>query len=237
MTQPATTSSSTAQPMVRVRYRAETASGHRAGWARVVTGVTDTVSGAKSFIGYYLRDGVQVDLPAGTVVLEVFPRGSAKHGWQEARFLRVTAKPDGGDLEVLPGEWDWRDDFLDIRDRARDLLVEQQAAAAGENDVARAPTDPAPSMPVGTRHADCLGAALSRHAAPLAVRLAFGRWAVGQATVEDLVVLVPWCWVALQAAMPAEDEHGTSVKQALELGTVQVLAMLAVPPANGGARG
>lgn len=99
--------------MGRIRWKQPTASGRRTGWARTVDGVNYDVRGAKSFEGEYLRDGEEVDLPNGAIVVEVSPQGSIKNGWQAATAYVV----DGEELVPrIEDEHDWRKDFLSFRD-------------------------------------------------------------------------------------------------------------------------
>jgi hypothetical protein len=83
-----------------------------------VTGVEPGARGARAFAGDYLREGEQVDLPDGTVIIEIFPRGSVKNGYQTADIQRV----ERGELRTLVEDLDWRSQFLEIADAVNAAL-------------------------------------------------------------------------------------------------------------------
>lgn len=106
----------------RITYEAPTASGRRTGWAKTVEAVDYEARGARAFRGAYLRDHEQ-DMEVGTLVLQIAPQGSVKNGWEQATLWHVT--PAG--LEPLDGEvdYDWRRQFLSLRDRVATLLSQR----------------------------------------------------------------------------------------------------------------
>lgn len=117
----------------RVVYEPKTASGKRASWARLITGVNDSgLKGSKAFEGVYLREYEQ-DVEVGSLVLEVVPVGSVKNGGQEARLYRIAAD---GSLAPVDGvePMDWSRNFLTIRDTVARLLGEAPNPLAGFSD-------------------------------------------------------------------------------------------------------
>ena len=102
---------------MRLVYSKPTASGRRTGWARTIMGLDADQRGAKAFRGDYLRDGDQVELADGLLVLEVRPEGSVKNGWQQAHVLRVA-----GDKFVELADFNWREQYLDLLDFVREQL-------------------------------------------------------------------------------------------------------------------
>lgn len=95
---------------LRITYKKPEASGRRSGWAKVIVGVLDGV-GARGFDGDYLTHGNQVDIPDGSLVLEVRPLGSVKNGYEQAYIYRATPE---GFQEIF--SCDWRKKFLDLKD-------------------------------------------------------------------------------------------------------------------------
>lgn len=76
-------------------FAPKTASGRRRSWAMHITGLNARYEAAErpsaAFHGSYLRAGAEYDLPIGTLVLEVVPRGSTKNGWREGLLYYVGA--------------------------------------------------------------------------------------------------------------------------------------------------
>lgn len=101
---------------MRYTFKKVRASGRRTSWAKVVHGVASG-RGAKGFVGSYLRDGDQVDLDDGALILHVVPDGSVKNGWEQAILKRV----ENGALVTL-GDWNWRSEYLDLQDAVREEL-------------------------------------------------------------------------------------------------------------------
>jgi hypothetical protein len=106
-----------------VTYNKRYGSGHREGYAFVVTGVIAGQRGVKGFAKSYLREG-ENDLAEGTLIIEVNPGGSVKHPKQYAQILRVSAD---GQLEDADPEreevYDWAQEYLSIQARVKQLLT------------------------------------------------------------------------------------------------------------------
>jgi len=126
--------------MTRIVWNQTRASGRRTSWARPFDRIVEGVKGARAFVHGggdwgYLGDGVETELPEGTLILEVRPTGSVKNGSQLARIFRVVRKPwskeDNG-FELITGDYDWRKGYLSLVDAAQALL--RDAPVAGESD-------------------------------------------------------------------------------------------------------
>ena len=105
---------------LRYRYTPSKASGGRRSWARRVTRYDpDETTPARRFVGDYLREHAEMDLPVGGLVLEVTHKGSVKRGWREAQTHIVG--PD--DLYPVGGAYDYEDDHLSLVDHVKDLFA------------------------------------------------------------------------------------------------------------------
>lgn len=110
-----------AQAPVRVRISLGTASGGRTGWAKQLTGIDATQRGGYAFLGDFLREGLY-DLPVGTLILDVFPNGSARKGGKGAILWTADATaPDG--LRKLAETSDWPAESVVIQDAAVKALA------------------------------------------------------------------------------------------------------------------
>ena len=103
---------------IRIRPAIETASGRRTGWIKQVTSVDPNGRNGYAFGGEFLRDGVEVDLPVGSILVRVDPEGSVKNAWQSGHILKL--EDDGEMVELADG--DWKDDFLGLRDAATEAM-------------------------------------------------------------------------------------------------------------------
>lgn len=126
----------TAEPphVVRCVWENTTASGRRKGWAKLITGIVDddgvhaVARGAKAFVGDYLNEHVEVDLPVGTLILDVEPSGSVKNGTKVASIRRVEEDPNRPGMGWFPRvteQFDWFSEFLSFRDEAKRVLEER----------------------------------------------------------------------------------------------------------------
>ena len=104
---------------IRIRPQIHRASGGRKGWMKVVTKVDPNGRNGYSFDGEFLTDGVEVDLPVGSVIIRVDPEGSVKNGYQLGNVLKLQAD---GTMESLE-YGDWKSDFLTLRDAAAKALT------------------------------------------------------------------------------------------------------------------
>lgn len=95
------------------------ASGNRESWFKTITGIIEGGTGAKGVSGDYLKAG-QNRLEVGTVVLHVWPSGSAKHQLNYADLLRV--KEDGSLAEIAAG-MNWKTEYPTIQDAAEKALT------------------------------------------------------------------------------------------------------------------
>lgn len=122
----------------KIRYRPSigTASGRRKGWMKHVTSVDADATNGRGVHGEWLDDGKLVELPAGAVILDVYPKGSVKHGWLRGRVYRLVGQglsedqPDLREFTPDDEEMDWRKDFL----RVRDALVEALSSTRREEE-------------------------------------------------------------------------------------------------------
>ena len=96
---------------VRIAVKKSTASGHRAGWWKQITGIDATKTNGYALQGEFLRDG-EHDLPLGALVVENWPTGSARSGGESAELFRVG--PEG--LSSIAQCKNWRQEFLSFRD-------------------------------------------------------------------------------------------------------------------------
>ena len=113
---------------IRIRPVVETASGRRTGWIKQVTSVDPNGRNGYAFDGEFLRDGVEVDLPVGSILVRVDPEGSVKNAWQSGHILKLQA--DGEMVELADG--DWKDDFLGLRDAATEAMPRSEEAVQPE---------------------------------------------------------------------------------------------------------
>ena len=105
--------------MTRWRWEQPTASRRRTGWAKTFTSFDASATGAKAFTGgEYLEDNVLREDPKGTLIVQITPGGSIKNSREECQLSRVG---DEG-LEAISGDFDWRKDWLEIRDAALTVL-------------------------------------------------------------------------------------------------------------------
>ena len=96
------------------------ASGGRKGWVKHVTRVDTLKRNGYAFEGKFLNEG-QHDLPEGAVLVHYVPGGSMKHAAASGYVCVVT--PSG--LAQICKEYDWRGEFLSIRDAAVTGLMRQ----------------------------------------------------------------------------------------------------------------
>jgi hypothetical protein len=119
--------------MTRIVWNQTTASGRRTSWAKPFDTIAlghGAAQGAKAFYlssdplrpGGYLENGVETDLPEGTLVLEVRPEGSVKNGSQQARVYEVVSDNGSGELALRLGGWDWRKQYLSLVDECQKAL-------------------------------------------------------------------------------------------------------------------
>lgn len=102
---------------VTVNFEPIRASGNRKSWAKHVTSVDTSQRGGYAFIGDFLDVG-ENSLPAGAVVLEVIPTGSAKNGGKTAHVQTVDID---GSLTVVD-EYDYDHHQISLRDCINGLL-------------------------------------------------------------------------------------------------------------------
>lgn len=108
--------------MVRFRPSVYTNSGGRTGFVRHIVRL-DTPSGPDlGWVGPFLKHNQQTELPVGSVVLEVIPRGSVNNGWQQA--IVSSLSPNGSFDEISDPDQplDWVLDRYSVRDAVRDGL-------------------------------------------------------------------------------------------------------------------
>lgn len=108
--------------LVRLSWSADTASGHRRGWGKIVTGVNRGLRGGYAVDGDFLRDGAQ-ELPDGAVLLDMTPAGSAKRQENLYSLAWVDPTTEDGYRWVLRHQKEVSPAFLD--------MVEEQIALSG----------------------------------------------------------------------------------------------------------
>lgn len=122
---------------LRYTFEPTHSSGRRKSWERIVTAVDRTQRGAKGLIGTYLREGHQVDLAEGTVIVEVDHRGAASNTRYNLPYCvaRVVVVRDG---DFLVSRWyHWTQRYLDLLDQVEAALAgawpsKQEEQAPGE---------------------------------------------------------------------------------------------------------
>lgn len=128
--------------LVRTKIRNETNSGNRCGWSKHVTSVDATKTNGYAFIGDFLPDNTEIELPVGAVIVQKHPEGSVKHSWESGHVYRLGS--DGDLYETNGKSYNWRRDFVSFRDAVVRAL-------------AREPFDPAaPKEPAVEQFDPCL---------------------------------------------------------------------------------
>jgi hypothetical protein len=94
-----------------------TASGSRRGWYKLVTSVDTTKSNGYAFEGDFLKSGVELDLPMGSVIISKNPTGSVKNGGYDGYIYVVDSTELGYDEK-----FDWDRNFLSFRDAVAGYL-------------------------------------------------------------------------------------------------------------------
>jgi len=110
-------------------------------YARVITGVDPTKTNGYAFEGEFIPLDTEVELPVGALVMRVGFEGSRKNGVSTARLWRVTPEgleelsPKKGNPETYYGAgWNYRRQFITIRDTIAELLGEEVNPLAGFSD-------------------------------------------------------------------------------------------------------
>lgn len=111
--------------MVRVKIKNERNSGNRKGWSKLVTAVDATKTDGYAFIGQFLNDDTETDVPVGSVVVQKNPEGSAKHGWESGSCYVIGS--DGILYTTHSGVFRWREKFLSFRDHVARVLADPLA--------------------------------------------------------------------------------------------------------------
>ena len=101
------------------------ASGGRESWFKTITGIIEGGTGAKGFSGDYLKAG-QNRIEVGTLILHVWPSGSATHRLNYADLLRVN---EDGTLSEIAAGMNWQTEYPSIQDTAAKALEGPQASA------------------------------------------------------------------------------------------------------------
>lgn len=107
-------------PLVRVKIWLGAASGGREGWCKKVTSLDPRQRGGYAFVGEFLKPGLY-DLPSGTLVLDVYPTGSARNGGKGATLWVVESDQTDG-LKKIAQTDDWLQKSLVILDAAQKHL-------------------------------------------------------------------------------------------------------------------
>ena len=120
---------------LRFRPQIAIASGGRIGWMKHVTAVDMDKENDYAFSGEFLHNGRLTELPAGSVIIDVQPRGSARCEWKacDVYVLREDQNGEGGFEDQNPDNvFDWHDNFLLIRDLVNKLLGENIGPSASD---------------------------------------------------------------------------------------------------------
>ena len=108
---------------VRTRIKNETNSGNRKGWSKLVTSVDTTKTNGYAFVGDFIPDDTEVELPVGGVIVQKCPEGSVKHSWDSGHIYTIE---ENGELCETDGKsYRWTKDFLSLRDQVVKCLAEQ----------------------------------------------------------------------------------------------------------------
>jgi hypothetical protein len=84
------------------------------------------------FVGEFLKAGVEIELPVGSVVIEKEPTGSVKNGSYEGNIYLVVAGSNETDENAhleLQTYYNWHKEFLTFRDAVNQLIQEQAQKA------------------------------------------------------------------------------------------------------------
>lgn len=109
--------------MVRVTLHRPQASGGRLGFHKTVAAVDEEKKTAYAFIGNFIPNGREIDLPEGAIIVRKTPAGSARN--EEFLWSWATVPPDGV-------SWQWSEpvsgrSFLTFRDAVKTALARANA--------------------------------------------------------------------------------------------------------------
>jgi hypothetical protein len=128
---------------VRIKLKAVNTSGNRNSWFKLVTSVDRSKRDGYAFGGEFIKAGVEIDLPVGSIILEKEPTGSVKNNGNDGNVYKVVAEPDSENNSRNPHlelqfYYDWRREFLSLRDKLADLLESNQPSQASEVELLKA---------------------------------------------------------------------------------------------------
>lgn len=109
--------------MTTTKIELEHNSGGRKSWWKCVTDIDPAQKGGYAFNGEFLSAG-EVELPAGSLLLQVVPGGSVKNPSQEGQLFKLNE--DGSKTLLVAG--DWRQHSVTLRKAAEEYLAAQNAA-------------------------------------------------------------------------------------------------------------
>jgi hypothetical protein len=114
---------------IRTIIRPATTSGNRKSWLKIVTRVDTSKTNGYAFEGEFLKEGIEIEVPVGAIVIEKEPTGSVKnssHTWNVYRISPIQIQEvRNPSLEFLE---DFKEsNFLSFRDYVAGLLAGAQA--------------------------------------------------------------------------------------------------------------
>ena len=95
--------------------------GRPIGWAKAVTHVDKTKTDGQAIMGLFLNEGVEIELPVGSIILYVIPESSNQNGYEIATIHRLES--DGSQTNLSEKELDWDQDFASIRDLVAEAIA------------------------------------------------------------------------------------------------------------------
>jgi hypothetical protein len=115
---------------VRTIIKSASTSGNRKSWLKLVTGVDLSKGNGFAFEGDFLKEGIEIEIPVGAIVIEKEPTGSVKnssHTWNIYRVSPIQIQDvRNPNLEFL--EEFKESNFLSFRDYVAGLLAGAQAS-------------------------------------------------------------------------------------------------------------
>lgn len=104
--------------IVIVNIKRHSNSGNRKSWLKTVKSIDDTKRGGYAFNGDFLDTG-EHELRVGEIVIECYPCGSVKNGWNEGIAYSVQSD---GELKGETNSYHWKKEFVSFRNDVAKLL-------------------------------------------------------------------------------------------------------------------
>jgi len=120
---------------MRVIFKKQSASGKRYSWAKKITSVDSSKENGYAFDGDFLKQG-ENNLSIGDIIIEKYPVGSAKNGYNLGVVYKVAEATDDTIFENEKDYWEvtsrenmqiletfvWETEFLSFRDFVSSVL-------------------------------------------------------------------------------------------------------------------